>query len=86
MGEDILGRPAGKIEPRPVGQEAEAGRRELPAAFPHQHRVELLLEGMQMQHVGGGIGDLRLGERLRAPIRELLLLGNIDAETRGRGP
>ena len=35
---------------------------------------------MQEEHVGGGIGELRLAERLRAPVRRLLLLGNLDAE------
>ena len=33
-----------------------------------------------MQHVGGRIGDLCLGELLGAPVGELLLLGEVDAE------
>ncbi len=33
-----------------------------------------------MRHVGRGIGDLRLAQRRRAPIRRLLLFGNFPAQ------
>src|SRR5262249_54517770 len=80
MGENILGRPAGKIEPDPVGQEAKAGFGELPAPFAGEDGVELLPQGVQVQDIGRRIGELRLGEGLGAPIGELLLLGQIDAQ------
>ena len=59
-------------------KQAARGRR----AFARQHHVELVLERVQMQHVGGRIGDLGVGELGRAPIGQLLLLGEID----GRAP
>ena len=52
MGENVLGRPAREIEPRPG--RAGSGNRPPPArpAFARQHGVELLLQRMQVQHVG----------------------------------
>ena len=50
------------------------------AALPGQHGIELFPQGMEVKHVGGGIGDLGVGELLGAPIGKLLLLGNVDAE------
>src|SRR4029450_9430079 len=44
MGEDILGRPAGQIQPDPIGQEAEAGGGEVLATLADEHGVELVLE------------------------------------------
>ncbi len=38
------------------------------------------LQGVQVQHVGGGVLELRLRQRLGAPVRGLLLLREIDAE------
>src|SRR5712692_2832880 len=80
MGEDVLGRPAGQVQPHPVGEEAEAGRRQFPAPLARQHGVEPLLQGVQMQHVGSRIGYLGIAERLGAPIGELLLLRQVDPE------
>src|ERR1700674_590152 len=80
MRENVLRRPAGEIEPRPVGQETEAGRGELGPALACEQNVELVFERMKMQHVGGRIGDLRFGELLGAPVGELLLFGEIDAQ------
>src|SRR3954469_5583482 len=74
MGEDVLLAPAQKVEPRTVRQEPEAGLRQRLAALARQHGVEFCLERMQMQHVGGGVGDLRLAEFLCAPVGTLLLL------------
>src|SRR5262249_37989787 len=52
MREDVLGAPAGEVEPHPFGQEPEAGLCQFGAALARQHDVELLAQGMQMQHVG----------------------------------
>ena len=64
MGEDILAAPAGQIEPCPIGEEPETGCGKLAAPLQRQHRIELLLEGMEVKHVGGGIGDLGVAQRL----------------------
>src|SRR5262245_59489770 len=80
MGKDVLGRPAGEVEPHPVRQEAKTGRREVGAPLAHEDGVELLLERVQVQHIRRRVGELRVGQRLGAPIGELLLLGEVDAQ------
>ena len=80
MRKDILSGPARRIQPDPVGQEAETGLRQVRALFPDQHGVELRLEGVQMQHVGRRIARLRVGQFVGAPIGRLLLLRHVDAE------
>src|SRR5437016_9317038 len=80
MGKYVLLGPAGEVEPDPVGQEAVAGGRQRLAPLAGQHAVQLGLERVQVQHVGGGIGDLGLGEVGRTPVGELLLLGEVDPE------
>src|SRR5215217_3274097 len=80
MGEYVFRRPAGKIEPRAIGKEAEAGGGELPASFAGDQDVELLLDGVQVDDIGCRIGDLGVRQLLGAPVGELLLLGEIDAE------
>ena len=55
-------------------QEVESGSRQLGAALARQHRVEPGAQRVQMQHVGGGILQLLVGQVRRAPIRALLLL------------
>ena len=40
----------------------------------------LSLQRMQIEHVVGRVGDLRLGQRVGAPIGQLLLLGDVLAE------
>src|ERR1700693_2923020 len=72
--------PAGKVEFGAGGQEAETGRRKLAAPLARQPRVEALLERMQVDDIGGGIGELRLAQRFRRPIRALLLFREIDVE------
>src|SRR5262245_2037263 len=44
MREDVLGRPAGEVEARAVGQEAEAGGGQRAAPFACDQDVELFLE------------------------------------------
>ena len=71
--------------PRDRAGRGGAGSRSRPgpercAPLPREHRVELLLQRMQVEHVVGGILELAPGERVRAPVRRLLLLGNLDAQ------
>src|SRR5215471_19220510 len=80
MGKDVLGGPAGKVKPDPVRQEAKTGRREVRAPLTDENGVELFLERVQVQHIGRRVGELRVGQRLGAPIGELLLLGEVDAQ------
>ena len=84
MGKNVFRRPARDIEPDPVGKEAETGRRQGVAALAHQHRVELVPQRMQMENVAGRIGHLRIREIGSAPVGQLLLLGEIDADELAR--
>ena len=87
MGEYVLAGKAGEIEPHPIGQEPEAGRGQRSTPFAGQHGVEPLLERMQIDHVGRGIGNLRVSQVRGAPIGRLLLLGKLDDRApRARGP
>src|SRR5690606_17874031 len=76
--ENILFRPAREIEGGADGKEGEAGPGELHPALALQHVVEHRLDVVQVEHVGGGIGELRLRKIARAPVRTLLLLGKVD--------
>src|SRR5258706_7939823 len=80
MGKYVLGRPAGQVEPGPVRQEPEAGRGKLAPALPGQHDVELVLQAVEVEHVGRRIGKLGVAEGVGAPVGRLLLLRHIDAE------
>src|SRR5207302_2429057 len=80
MGKDVLGGPAGEVEPYPVRQKAKTGRREFGAPLADEDGVELFLERVQVQHIGRRVGELRVGQRLGAPIGKLLLLGEVDAQ------
>ena len=59
--------PAAEVEPGPGRQEVEAGLRQLGAAFARQHDVEPFAQAVQMQHVGGGVGQLRLAQASATP-------------------
>ena len=74
MGENVLGVPALQVEPGPRGKEPETGLRQFQPALAREHAVEPVAQAMQMQHVGGGVGQLRLAQALRAPVAGLLLL------------
>src|SRR5215475_1981110 len=76
----VLRGPACEVEAHPIGQEPEAGLRQAGPALTRQHAVELGLQRMQMQHIRSRIGDLRVRELRRAPVGELLLLREVDAE------
>ena len=64
MRENILGLPALQIELCPGRQEFEARLRQIGAALARQHGVEALAKGVQMQDVGGRIGQLRFAQGL----------------------
>ena len=80
VGEDVELGPTLEVEAGAVGQEIEAGLGERGAPFAGEHRVELLLQRVQVEHVVGGVIQLARGERVRAPVGRLLLLGDLDAE------
>ena len=71
---------AGEVEARPFGQIGESGAGEAVAALPLQHRVELLPQRVQMEDIGGGISELRVGQRLHPPVGRLLLLADLDPD------
>src|SRR5579883_3362848 len=80
MGEDVRLVPAAEIELRPHRQEGEAGLREMAPPLALEERVEPRLEGVEVQHVARGVGELLLAQRGGAPIGGLLLLVELDAE------
>ena len=66
MGKNILARETGEVEPDPIRQEAKAGLRQLFAAFAGEHDIEALFERMEMDDIGGRVGNLCF-RALRAP-------------------
>src|SRR5712671_3530857 len=80
MRKNVFGIPALQIEPGPGRQEFETGLRQRGAALTREHGIEAFAQGMQMQHVRGRIGQLRLAQGLRTPIARLLLLRQVDVE------
>ncbi len=58
MRENILVGETGEVEPDPLRQETKAGSCQLFAAFAGEHAIEPLFEGMEMDDIGGGIGNL----------------------------
>src|SRR5262245_62964124 len=72
MGKDIvLGEPR-EIQARAGREEAERGFCKVAASFAVEHEVELLLDGVKVEDIGGRIGELLLGELGRTPVRALL--------------
>src|SRR5687767_6221687 len=57
--------PAQPIQGGPRRQEAEAALRQLAAPFPLQDRVQLVLQLMQIEDIGGGVFQLVLRQGLR---------------------
>jgi hypothetical protein len=80
VGKDVLGFPALQIEPGPRRQEGEAGLRQFGAAFARQHDIEAFAQGMQVQHVGSRVSELRFAQGRRTPVARLLLLRQLDVE------
>src|SRR5713101_6905315 len=80
MGKYVFGRPTRQIEADPIGQEPKTCRREVLPPFSCQKCIKLVLQRVQVQHIGCRIGDLSVREISAAPVGQLLLLGNLDAE------
>ena len=80
MREDVLLRPSRRGRARPRRQEIEAGRGQLGCALRAPASRRVAPQRVQMQDVGGGVAQLLVGEVGGAPIRRLLLLGDLDAE------
>eukprot|EP01136_Pigoraptor_vietnamica_P039949 Opistho-1_new@11302 len=78
--ENIRLAPAQAVQGRTGRQEGEAGLRQSAAAFAVQDGVQLVLELVQVEHVGSGVFELFRQQVLGAPIGGLLLLRQIDAE------
>ena len=72
MREDVLLRPALEIKQNAMRQEFEAGAGERLAALPGQHGVESGAQGVEMQHVRGGVAKLFFSQVGRPPISCLL--------------
>ena len=64
----------------PASAEIQSRPGPIRAALAGQHRIEPVAQGMQMQHVGGGISELGLAQGGRTPIARLLLFRQIDVE------
>src|SRR3546814_14888069 len=77
MGKDVDFLPAGNVERGPRGQELEAGPCQALAALARQHDIQLGAPVVQMQDVGGSIGELFRTPRGGPPLRRLLLLVQI---------
>src|SRR3546814_1989670 len=75
MGKDVDFLPAGNVERGARGQELEAGPCQALAALARQHDIQLGAQVVQMQDVGGSIGELFRSQLGGAPVRRLLLLG-----------
>src|SRR5262245_11184936 len=80
VGEDVLLAPAGEVELGARREAAEDGFRQRGAPLTRQHLVEPRLERVQVEHVGGGVFELRRAELGAAPVGGLLLLAELDAE------
>jgi len=73
-----------EVEADAIGQIGEGGAGERGSSLALEHCVELLAQAMQIEHVRGGVGELRLAQGIRAPVRRLLLLGDLHAQKLAR--
>src|SRR3954465_15333797 len=80
VGKDVLLRPAGEIQGGAGRQEVEARSGQRVPTLAGQHAVEALAQGMEMEHVPGGVAALGLAQARRTPVRALLALVEIDPE------
>ncbi len=80
MRKDVVGSPAGKIEPGAVGQEPKAGGGKFSAPFAGEERVKSVSQRMQVEDIPGRVGDLGSAELVGAPVGQLLLLRDVDSE------
>src|ERR1044072_1668682 len=77
MGEDVLLGPAGEVEQGAVRQAGATSVGERGAGRARPPFGELLLQRVEIAHVGGGIILLGVAQFRSAPVRALLLLGDI---------
>src|SRR4051812_31339305 len=80
MSENVRGFVAEQVQPAARGQELEAGLGQCEPVLADQKGFESGPERVQMEHVGGGVGELLRAELGRAPVGGLLLLGDFHAE------
>src|SRR5512132_312702 len=78
--EDVLLRPSLEIEAGAVRDEAETGVRQVTTTFPLQHRVELLAQSVQPQHISGSVLALFRSKGLGTPVGALLLFRQLDPQ------
>ncbi len=81
---NVHGLESREVEAHAIGQVSESSAREFVPTLAFQHGVKLLAQGVQMQHVRCGIGELRFAQRIGPPIGRLLLLGDLDVEQLAR--
>jgi len=60
--------PACEVRRARVGRKVEGGRGQLGAALALQKGIELGLSRVQIEHGGGGIGELLLAQAIGAPV------------------
>ena len=63
MRKDVVGSPAGKIEPGAVGEEPKTGGGKFSAPFAGEERVKPVSQRMQVEDIAGRIGALAHGGR-----------------------
>ena len=80
MGEDVDLWPSGQVEQDAMWQEIETGAGEFGPVLALQPLVELFLQTVEIADVRRRIFLLRIVQFRRAPVRGLLLLGNLLAE------
>src|SRR4051812_27123902 len=78
MGKNVRVAPSEQVELGPDGQKFEARPGKVRPALPGEHAVELLPQGVEVQHVGRGVVHLSLAQGLGAPVGRLLLLRQLD--------
>ena len=75
---DVL--PADEVELGANGQEIKAFFGQTISAFALEHGIKFVFEGVQMQNIVGGVLELVGSQRVRAPVRALLLFVELDAQ------
>ncbi len=80
MGEDIAFWPARQIKLGAGRKKAETRLRQFAASLARKAGFKLVVQRVEVEHIRGGIFDLSRGQLVRAPVRALLLLGDIDAQ------
>src|SRR5262245_16575245 len=80
MGKNVNVFKAGQVETGAHRQKTETGFGESGAALPLEHNIELGLEGMQVEHVVGGVLFLLIAQFLSRPVGTLLVLGQLNPQ------